>query len=115
MAETAPTEELARHYLRDIEPPWRAFWLHMHLLCRNLEEFAAGLATIDDEVFVYHSSGQKNDLAAWVQEVVGDSELARALWAARNQREAAAAATARVALLKKILGKTTGAPAGQHS
>ena len=58
----------------------------MHSMAKNLEEFAAGLGEISDEVFVFHVSGQKNDLARWVREVVGDAVLAAELG---NELEAA--------------------------
>jgi hypothetical protein len=75
----------------------------MHLVARNLREFADGLALISDEVLTYHVSGQKNDLARWVQEVIGDSELAIALGRVETKEQAAAAAKARVAELEKAL------------
>jgi hypothetical protein len=99
------TEDIARDYLRDIEPRWRAFWFHMHLMAKNLEEFAAGMGEISDEVFAYHYSGQKNDFAGWIQEVVGDSVLARQMRAVSNKEEAAKALRERVAQLKRALGR----------
>ena len=79
MSEGYLTPEMAAGYLKDVEPRWRSFWFHMHLMAKNLAEFAAGLGQISDDVFVYHVSGQKNDLSRWVSEVVGDSELAHNL------------------------------------
>lgn len=96
--------ETARLYLKDVDPMWRAFWFHMHLMAKNLREFADGLGTISDDVFAYHVSGQKNDLARWVQEVVGDSELATTLTLVHDKEQAAAAAKARVAELESALG-----------
>ena len=97
--------EVARIYLRDVEPMWKAFWFHMHLVAKNLDEFAAGLEQISDEVFAYHASGQKNDLAAWVQEVIGDSLLARDLEAVDTKEEAAAAVRRRLTELRRTLGR----------
>ncbi len=87
-------------YLRDVEPPWRAFWFHMHRMAKNLAEFADGLGTISDEVFEYHVSGQKNDLERWVQEVIGDAVLAERLSAVRTKEDAARAARERVEELR---------------
>ncbi len=103
MSEEAVSEEIARQYLRDVEPKWKAFWFHMHLVAGNLKEFADGLDQISDEVFAYHASGQKNDLAAWVQEVIGDSVLARQLMSVRSRAEAARAVHARVAELEESI------------
>lgn len=97
----ALTKEIAQEYLRDVDPMWKAFWLHMHLVAKNLEEFGDGLATISDDVFAYHVSGQKNDLAKWVQEVIGDAVLARDLHNVENKEKAAKIVHARVAELKK--------------
>ena len=100
------TEDVARLYLRDIEPRWKAFWFHMHLMAKNLEEFAVGMGEISDEVFAYHDSGQKNDFAGWIQEVVGDSVLARRMLAVSNKEEAAKALRERVAQLQRALGRS---------
>lgn len=104
MAEERVTEELARIYLRDVEPMWKAFWFHMHLVAKNLAEFAEGMGQISDEVFAYHASGQKNDFAGWVQEVIGDSVLARRLEAVSTKEDTARVLRDRVAELKKALG-----------
>ena len=97
---TSISPEQARYWLRDIEPKWKGFWLHMHLVAFNLAQFAEGVAAINDEIFSYHVSGQKNDFAKWVREVVGDSELAQALEAARTREEAARVLRYRVEDLK---------------
>lgn len=96
--------ERARMYLKDVEPLWRAFWFHMHLMAKNLEEFAAGLGQISDDVFAYHVSGQKNDLARWTGEVIGDAELSQRLAAVRSKEEAAAVARERLEELKALAG-----------
>ncbi|KPJ86010.1 hypothetical protein AMJ57_00860 [Parcubacteria bacterium SG8_24] len=97
------SKEVAAAYLRDVDPPWKAFWFHMYRVARNLKEFAAGLETISDDVFRYHVDGQKNDLSRWVQEVVGDSVLARRLDTVRDQQEAARLVQERVTTLETAL------------
>ncbi|HTM67709.1 MAG TPA: DUF5752 family protein [Candidatus Binatia bacterium] len=92
--------ENAIMYLKDVEPLWRAFWLHMHLMAKNLREFGEGLATVSDDVFAYHVSGQKNDLSRWVQEVIGDASLAEDLRTVKDQREASRIVLDRVAELE---------------
>jgi hypothetical protein len=99
----AVTADIARTYLKDVEPMWRAFWFHMHLVAKNLEEFAQGMTQISDEVFAYHVSGQKNDLAKWVQEVIGDSTLAAQLAIVTSKDDAARLVAERVAALKSAL------------
>lgn len=100
MPDGSVTPDLAREYLRDVTPMWRAFWLHMHLMAKSLDELGNGLAAASDEVFSYHVSGQKNDVAGWVREVVGDSHLARTLAYVRTREDAARIVRERVEALK---------------
>jgi hypothetical protein len=93
--------ETARQYLRDVEPLWRAFWFHMHLMAKNLREFAHGLGEIGDDVFAYHVGGQKNDLSRWVREVIGDAMLAAELDQVHTKEEALAATKARLEELER--------------
>jgi len=101
MKVTLDTENAA-YWLREIQPKWKGFWLHMHLVAFSLPEFADALTQITDEVFAYHVSGQKNDFAKWVNEVVGDSELARTLGGVTTKEEAAEAVRERVAVLRRV-------------
>ncbi len=99
------TADIARMYLRDVEPMWKAFWFHMHLVAKNLEEFSEGLRDITDEVFAYHVSGDKNDLAKWVHEVIGDPLLARQLSEVASKEAAADIVARRVAALRATAEK----------
>jgi hypothetical protein len=98
------SKEIAIEYLRDVDPMWKAFWFHMHLVAKNLEEFAEGLDAISDDVFAYHVSGQKNDLAKWVQEVIGDAVLARDLTQVTAKEQASKIVHDRVKALRKAAG-----------
>ena len=102
------TEEISRehaeHYLRDIEPMWRAFWFHMHFYVKSLEEFCDGLSKIDDNIYEYHEKGHKHDMARWVREVVGDGTLADEMEKIKTREEAIRVVCDRVAELKKALG-----------
>ncbi|MFC1702981.1 DUF5752 family protein [Patescibacteria group bacterium] len=102
MSEESISQEIAKEYLRDIEPMWKAFWFHMHRSARNLEEFAEGMTRINDDIFREHASGQKNDFVRWVREVIGDSVLARELSSVDSKEEAAGIIRARVDELKRI-------------
>lgn len=97
------TKEIAEEYLRDVEPMWKCFWFHMHLVARNLAEFSEGLKQISDKVFSYHVVGQKNDFARWVHEVIGDSVLARELSSVATKEEAARITEERVKTLESVL------------
>lgn len=93
----------AEMFLKDVEPMWRAFWFHMHLVAKNLEEFADGLTTISDDVFVYHVSGQKNDFERWSREVIGDAALANDLEGVATKEDAARIVAARLKELRAAL------------
>lgn len=95
------SRENAIYYLRAVEPKWKGFWLHMHLVAFGLEEFADGLTDISDEVFAYHFNPPKNDLAKWVREVVGDAELAQDLDGIKSKEEAVRLVRSRVEALKR--------------
>jgi hypothetical protein len=100
----AVSADIARNYLRTIDPPWQRFWFHMHSVAKDLDEFAEGIGGMSDAVFEYHVSGQKNDLARWVREVVGDSMLAEELEKIRTREDAKALVAARVAELHRATG-----------
>jgi len=99
------TKELADQYLRDISPTWRAFWFHMHLYVKNLEEFCDGLRVIGDNIYEYHEKGHKHDMARWVREVVGDGMLADEMEKVKTREEAIRVVCDRVEALKKAAGR----------
>lgn len=74
-------------------------------MVKNLEEFAAGLAKIDDGVYDYHVQGHSQDLSRWVREVAGDGALADAMEQVHTRSEAAKLVEARVKELKKVIGR----------
>ena len=95
------SREHAERYLGDVEPMWRAFWFHMHLYAKNLEEFRDGLRDISDDIYEYHEKGHKHDAARWVREVVGDGALADEMEKVKTREEAIRVVCDRVAALKK--------------
>jgi hypothetical protein len=98
------SREHAEHYLRDISPMWRAFWFHMHLYVRNLDEFCEGLKGIDDNIYEYHEKGHKHDMARWVREVIGDGTLADEMEKVKTRDEVIRVVCDRVEELKGALG-----------
>jgi hypothetical protein len=92
--------ENARHYLRPVEPKWRAFWFHMHFMVDNLEDLVAGMSQVSDEVFDYHHRAHENDFARWIQEVIGDAILAEAIREADTREEVVAVAQRRIKEIK---------------
>lgn len=104
----------AQGFLNDVDPLWRSFWFHMHLMARNLTEFATGLDEISEDVYDYHVSGHKNEIARWVQEVIGDAELSRALTDVPNHGEAARLVRERISELRVIASGTSSIVSGKH-
>ena len=70
-------------------PPDKAFWVNGGPVITDLQQLREALAReISDEQFVHHVTGDKNDFARWVEEVLGDTQCARALREARSRTEA---------------------------
>ena len=71
--------EEAAHLLKDVSEEWKAFWFNHGLVAKNLAELAAALGSTTAEQFAHHVNSEKNDVAAWVDEVLGDATLAAKL------------------------------------
>ncbi len=102
MEPTCINPEAARAYLADVQPLWRAFWMHMHLMVKNLDELSVALSAIDDDIYRYHAVSHEHQLARWVQEVIGDSTLAAMLRTATSREQAAELVARRVEELHRI-------------
>ena len=64
------------------------FYLHGGSVLASLEELHDALLAMSDDQFTYHTDG-RNDFAQWVDEVLGEAEVATALHRARMRKEAA--------------------------
>ena len=84
-------------YLREVAEPWQAFWFNHGAVCRSLSELANTLAEINDEQFIYHVNAEHNDLAKWIDEVIGDADLAARLARVAGRNEAEAVVRIRIA------------------
>lgn len=62
-------------------PPDKVFWTCHGSVVRNLNEMKNTIAGLNDYAFRYHvnSDNKKNDFAAWINNVLGDRELAKRL------------------------------------
>jgi hypothetical protein len=70
-------------------PPDKAFWVSGGPVLTDLQQLRDALdRDISDEQFVHHVTGDKNDFARWVEDVLGDTKCARALQQARSRTEA---------------------------
>jgi len=79
-----------------IEAPHdKVFWLMGGSIIVNLRELRDVLESqISDEQFAHHVGPGRNDFACWVEDVLEDSECARALRESSTREEAARAVTA---------------------
>ncbi len=75
----------AKRYLAEASPAWKAFWFHNGPVVRSLSQMAATLPKVSPEMFAHHVAGGKNDIAAWIDDVIGDQTLAADLAKARAQ------------------------------
>jgi hypothetical protein len=53
----------------------------------SLPELAAALEKINDETFAFHLEREPNDMAKWVNDVVGDYQLSEIIAEASNKRQ----------------------------
>ncbi len=60
-------------------PKEHKFWLADGKEINNLSELYRSLVEMSEEVFRHHVKGHKNDFAKWVEEILGDTVLARKL------------------------------------
>ena len=93
----------AKRYLATVFPEWKAFWFNKGPIARNMKELAAVLPGVPSVMYNYHVSGSKNDLAAWVKDVLGDAELAKELKGAKTAKDAADLVNKRLKQLDKVL------------
>jgi hypothetical protein len=80
-------------------PAEYVFYCHDGTIFSDVNELAAGLATMADETYYYHSNLEKQDFSNWVGDVIGDKKLANDLARAESRLEATEAVVARIAFL----------------
>jgi len=71
---------LREKFLSDC-PPDKSFWTCNGTVVRNLYELKNTINALNDDGFKYHvnNDNNKNDFAAWINNVIEDQELARRL------------------------------------
>lgn len=93
--------DAAKWFMRDIEGP-ECFWVNNGPIVKNLIELAASVRAMKKEVFLHHVNKDKNDLATWVELVLGDLKLAAEMRKSRSRRNILQALNSRVKTLKRI-------------
>ena len=95
------TKEQAQQFMAKV-PDECAFWCCDGSVFRDMSDMAEGLAAMSDETYRYHRNTEKRDFTNWVNNVLGDQELADELLAATGRMEAARCASDRVTLLVHV-------------
>lgn len=77
----AANVRVRKHTKRDpiIAEGTYCFWVAHGPVLADLRDLAGALASITDEQFFHHVTGDRNDFSLWVMEVLRDEETARAL------------------------------------
>ena len=104
MAKNAKVEtkaDLRNAKLLDKVPAEYVFYCHDGTIFTDVNELAAGLATMADETFYYHSNLEKQDFSNWVRDVIGDNKLADDLARASSRLQATEYVVARIAFLSR--------------
>ncbi|MCU0652946.1 MAG: hypothetical protein MUD10_01680 [Candidatus Pacebacteria bacterium] len=87
----------------DIEPE-KSFWLSDGKVLKNLKELQEALEAMEDSIWNYHVTAEKNDFANWIEGVFGAKSLGVAIRKASGAK--AAAQKIGVALETKPVAKT---------
>ncbi len=66
----------------------QCFWVHDGTVLSNVLELRDTLSKIAEEIFQHHVNDEKNDFADWVQHVLQDVDLAKALRKAKKTEDA---------------------------
>ena len=101
MKRTVPYDD-ARRILEKVSSS-NAFWLCTNRNLKSLTELAETLECVDDDVFRYHVTRDKNDFEAWIREVVLDKELAREIARVKTKETLIRKISERVLRLRKVI------------
>lgn len=82
-----------------------SFWLCTNENLRSLSHIAAALEKVDDDVFRYHVTREKNDFEVWIREIVRDKELAREISRVKTKDTLIRKINERIQYVKKIVDR----------
>ena len=87
MQKTAPKKTVPSA-ASDVDPE-KAFWLSDGRMLKNLRELASAFETMEDSVWDYHVTAEKNDFANWIENVFGQTQLGASIRKVKSPRTAA--------------------------
>ncbi|MBI2133967.1 hypothetical protein HYU11_04765 [Candidatus Woesearchaeota archaeon] len=92
--------EHAKKMLSECRPEY-SFWINNGPIVKSLNELSSGLKGITDVQFTHHLNKEKNDFSKWVNDVIGDAELAEDLKKVKTKTAAIKKINERLEMLKK--------------
>jgi hypothetical protein len=99
MAKIMKLEAKKKKQIEKVEwkvPEDHVFWCHDGSIFGNMKDLANGLAAMDEEIYAYHVTPEKNDFSKWVNDVIGDEQLSSDLAKATCRVNAAELVKARL-------------------
>jgi hypothetical protein len=75
----SPNASEAAALLQNVSEEHTAFWFNHGVIAKSLNELSAALEDMNEPEFAYHVRPSGNDIAAWVESVIGDRVLASKL------------------------------------
>lgn len=93
--------QTAQRLLSHVEQGWQAFWFNNGPIVHNLSELQKALPKLKAKTFAHHVTKKSNDIANWVQFVIGDRELATKIKKSKSKQGATKVVKARVSALQK--------------
>ncbi len=103
----------ARRILNRVHFP-SSFWLCTNQNLRSLAEISTALQKVDDDVFRYHVTRDKNDFEVWIRDTLKDKELAREIARVKTKETLVRKINERVNALGKVI-KRYGPPPKKKS
>jgi hypothetical protein len=95
----------ARKILGNVSPQY-CLWVMSGAILKNLNELARELERMNNQVFRYHVSRERNDFSRWIDEVFGDKKLATDIKKAKTKKQAYKILKSRLNELKSIIAKS---------
>lgn len=92
----------ARRILSRVAPK-DAFWLCTNENLRNLKGLLNSLDEVDDDVFRYHVTRDRNDFEVWIRDILKDKELAREIARVKTKETLIRKINERLELLYRIV------------
>ena len=69
------TKDVALKLLSNV-PETNQFWCKDGIALSNLKDLKSALQSMSNETFMHHVNSEKNDFYNWINDIIGDKELA---------------------------------------